>query len=61
MLDKSQPEYGKRLDQLQRDAKVLGGHPRGVFCFKTFAELNEWKEKYENLASREFGDEIPSE
>jgi len=43
-LDKSQPSYQQDLADLRRIAADLGGHPRGVFYFKTFEEFNEFKE-----------------
>lgn len=42
-LDKTQPSYQQNLADLRRIAES-GGHPRGVFYFKTFDEFNEFKE-----------------
>ena len=44
-LDKTLPSYQEYLNRMQRMFPPPV-HPRGVFCFKTFAEFNEWKEKY---------------
>jgi hypothetical protein len=49
VLDKNLPAYRKDMEQLKKAVAATAGHPRGVFCFKTFAELNDWKDEYELL------------
>ena len=42
-LDKSRPNYQRKLSQLRQIA-AESGEPKGVFCFKTFDEFNDYKE-----------------
>ena len=42
-LDKNDPSYPERLNELKRMA-ATSGHPRGAFCFASFEEFNEFKE-----------------
>jgi hypothetical protein len=41
-FDKNHPSYQELLDEMRRLA-ASSGHPRGVFCFKTFEGFNEFK------------------
>jgi hypothetical protein len=53
---KNLPPYWERFDRLQRTADKLRptGHPRGVFRFSSFEELEAWKEQvYQNRPDRE--------
>jgi hypothetical protein len=56
-LDKSRPNYRRKLAQLRRTA-AKSGEPKGVFCFKTFDEFNDYKEIFcRKLLTPEHNDE----
>lgn len=43
-LDRTRSNYQRRLAQLRRIAAESGGEPKGIFCFKTFDEFNDYKD-----------------
>ena len=47
VLDRNLPAYRADMEQLKKAVAATAGHPRGVFCFKTFSEFSDWKDEYE--------------
>jgi len=52
-LNKKDPSYRERFSELQRMADEGIRHPKGVFCFKTFDEFNEFKEIFKKSTESE--------
>jgi len=52
-LNKKDPSYRERLSELHRMADDGIRHPRGVLCFKTFDEFNEFKEIFKKSTATE--------